>query len=59
MFENLSAKFGSAISKLRSRGRLSNSDIAETFAEIKAALLDADVVLEVVEQFVEIGRAHV
>ena len=52
MFENISAKFGSAISKLRSRGRLTNSDITETFSEIKAALLDADVALEVVEQFV-------
>ena len=52
MFENLSAKFGGAIAKLRSRGRLTSSDISETFTEIKGALLDADVSLEVVEQFV-------
>ena len=52
MFENLSAKFGSAISKLRSRGRLSSSDISETFSEIREALLDADVALDVVENFV-------
>ena len=52
MFENLSAKFGSAISKLRSRGRLTSSDISETFIEIREALLDADVALEVVDKFV-------
>ena len=53
MFEGLTSRFGSAISKLRSRGKLSNSDIEDTFEEIKAALIDADVALEVVEQFVE------
>ena len=53
MFEGLTSRFGSALSKLRSRGKLSNSDIEDTFEEIKAALIDADVALEVVEQFVE------
>ena len=45
--------FSGAFSKLRSRGKLSASDINETFTEIRSALLDADVSLEVVNEFVE------
>ena len=52
MFEKLGAKFENALSKLRSRGRLSTSDIKETFSEIRSALLDSDVALDVVEDFV-------
>ena len=52
MFEKLGAKFENALSKLRSRGRLSTSDIKETFSEIRYALLDSDVALDVVEDFV-------
>ena len=52
MFEGLSARFGGALAKLRNRGKLSASDLEETFAEIRAALLDGDVALEVVSDFV-------
>jgi signal recognition particle subunit SRP54 len=57
MFEGLTSRFGSALSKLRSRGKLSTSDIEDTFDEIRNALLDADVALEVVNQFIEIAKA--
>jgi len=57
MFEGLTSRFGSALSKLRSRGKLSTSDIEDTFDEIRNALLDADVALEVVTQFIEIAKA--
>lgn len=57
MFEGLTSRFGSALSKLRGRGKLSPSDIDDTFSEIRAALLDADVALEVVDQFVESARS--
>ena len=53
MFESLTSRFGGAISRLRSRGKLSTSDIQETFKEIRDALLDADVALDVVSEFVE------
>ena len=53
MFEGLTSRFSGAFSKLRSRGKLSASDINETFTEIRSALLDADVSLEVVNEFVE------
>ena len=56
MFEGLTSRFSGAFSKLRSRGKLSASDINETFAEIRDALLDADVALEVVNDFVEITQ---
>ena len=57
MFEGLTSRFSGALSKLRSRGKLSTSDINETFAEIRDALLDADVALEVVNEFIEITRS--
>jgi signal recognition particle subunit SRP54 len=56
MFESLTSRFSGAFSKLRSRGKLSASDINDTFAEIKNALLDADVALDVVNEFVEITQ---
>ncbi len=52
MFESLSSRFTSAFSSLRSRGKLSNADIENTCAEIRQALLESDVALSVVENFV-------
>ena len=57
MFESLTSRFSGALSKLRSRGKLSASDINETFEEIRNALLDADVALDVVNEFVEIAQS--
>jgi signal recognition particle subunit SRP54 len=51
MFESLSTKFASAFNSLRSKGRLKAADIEEIAAEIKSALLDSDVALEVAEGF--------
>ncbi len=52
MFESLGNRFSSAFASLRSRGKLSNSDISNVCQEIRQALLDADVSLSVVEEFV-------
>ena len=57
MFESLTSRFSGALSKLRIRGKLSASDINETFEEIRSALLDADVALEVVNEFVENSKS--
>ena len=43
MFDNLSSKFESILGKVRGRGRLTESDVDDVLAEIRAALLDADV----------------
>ena len=48
MFETLTDRFESAFSKLRGRGRLSADDVDETLTEIRVALLEADVNLDVV-----------
>ena len=52
MFESLGNRFSDAFASLRSRGKLSNSDISNVCQEIRQALLDADVALSVVESFV-------
>ena len=51
MFDNLTAKFSSAFSSLRAKGRLKSGDIDEIANEIKAALIESDVALDVAEQF--------
>ena len=51
MFDSLSSKFASAFSGLRSRGKISEKDIDAAILEIRQALLEADVALEVVEDF--------
>ena len=52
MFESLGNRFSNAFASLRSRGKLSNSDVANVCQEIRQALIDADVALSVVEDFV-------
>ena len=52
MFESLGNRFSNAFASLRSRGKLSSSDVANVCQEIRQALLDADVALKVVEDFV-------
>ncbi len=53
MFETLTSRFSGAFSALRSRGKLSSSDIEAASAQIRQALLESDVALSVVEEFVE------
>ena len=52
MFDNLTSKFSSAFSSLRAKGRLKSGDIEEIANEIRAALLDSDVALDVAQSFV-------
>ncbi len=51
MFESLSDRFDVIFGRLKGRGRLSESDIAEVMREIRLALLEADVSLPVVKTF--------
>jgi len=53
MFDNLSSKFAGAFSALRSRGKISEKDIDATTSDIRQALLEADVALDVVESFTQ------
>ena len=52
MFDSLSERLGSTLRDLRGKGRLSDADIDATAREIRIALLEADVALPVVRQFI-------
>ncbi len=52
-FESLSEKLGAAFKKLRSKGKLNETDIKEAMREVKMALLEADVNYKVVKDFVK------
>ena len=52
MFETLSDRLTQVFSNLRGRGRLSAADIDATAREIRIALLEADVALPVVREFI-------
>jgi signal recognition particle subunit SRP54 len=52
MFEALSDKLSGVFDRLRQRGALSETDIGEALREVRVALLDADVALPVVREFI-------
>jgi signal recognition particle subunit SRP54 len=53
MFQNLSDRLSGILSKLTGRGALTDSDVAEAMREVRRALLEADVALDVVRNFTE------
>jgi signal recognition particle subunit SRP54 len=52
LFDTLSDRLSAAFTSLRGKGRLSDADIDATAREIRIALLEADVALPVVRQFI-------
>ena len=50
-FENLTERLQQAMSKLRKKGKVSEADVKEMMREIRLALLEADVNLQVVKDF--------
>ena len=53
MFKNLSERLTGIFGKLKSRGSLAESDVDLALREVRVALLEADVSLEVVKEFLE------
>ncbi|MBL8641036.1 MAG: signal recognition particle protein [Alphaproteobacteria bacterium] len=53
MFQSLTEKLGNVFDKLRGKGSLSQEDVDLALREIRVALLEADVALPVVKDFVE------
>ena len=51
MFDTLTDRLGNIFGRLRNRGKLSESDINAVMAEVRTALLEADVNLKVAKQF--------
>jgi signal recognition particle subunit SRP54 len=56
VFENLTQRLGGALSRLRGQGRLSEDNIRDALREVRLALLEADVALPVVKEFIEVVR---
>jgi signal recognition particle subunit SRP54 len=52
MFESLQSRLGNVFDRLRGRGALTEGDVDEAMREIRTVLVDADVALPVVEQFI-------
>jgi signal recognition particle subunit SRP54 len=58
MFESLTDKLSSALRNLRGVGKLSEENMATALAEVRAALLSADVHFKVAREFVEKVQAQ-
>lgn len=52
MFENLSERLSQSLKSITGRGRLTEENIKDTLREVRMALLEADVALPVVREFV-------
>src|SRR6187551_3760585 len=53
MFETLSERLGAILDKLTRKGALTEADVSEAMREVRRALLEADVALDVVRDFTE------
>ncbi len=51
MFETLTERFGDVFRKIRGRGRITEENVAEAMREVRTALLEADVHVQVVRTF--------
>ena len=58
MFESLTDRFEGILTRLRSRGRLTDADVDEVLREIRTALLEADVEIGVVRGFTDAVRGR-
>jgi len=52
MFDNLSDRLSSALKKVSGKGRISEQNVKDTLREVRMALLEADVALPVVKEFI-------
>ena len=58
MFDSLTSKLGNVLGSLRSRGKISSADVESTCEEIHQSLLEADVALSVVNEFIDLIRTR-
>ena len=57
MFETLSERLGAILDKLTRKGALTETDVGEAMREVRRALLEADVALDVVRDFTDKVKA--
>jgi hypothetical protein len=53
LFDNLSTRLAAVVEGLRGRGRLTEENIGDTLRQVRMALLEADVALPVVKEFID------
>ena len=58
MFENLTQRLGDVFDRLTRRGALSEADVDAAMREVRVALLEADVALPVVKDFIDKVKAQ-
>ncbi len=58
MFDNLSERLGGILDRLTRRGALTEADVDAAMREVRRALLEADVALEVVRSFTDKVKAN-
>jgi len=58
MFDNLSERLSGTIRNLRGQGRLTEDNIRDALREVRMALLEADVALPVVKEFIDRVRTR-
>ena len=56
MFENLSDRLSQSLKKISGKASLSESNIQDTLRDVRVALLEADVALPVVKDFIELVK---
>ena len=56
MFDNLSEKLGGILDRLTRRGALSEADVDAALREVRRALLEADVALDVRSEERRVGK---
>ena len=58
MFDKLSSRLSAVVDGLTGRGRLTEDNIADTLRQVRMALLEADVALPVVREFIDSVKAR-
>ena len=58
MFESLTERLGSALASITGKAKLTEENIQEALREVRVALLEADVALIVVKDFIESIKAR-
>ena len=53
MFDNLSSRLGEVFDRVKKRGVLTETDVQKAMREVRVALLEADVALPVVKDFID------
>ena len=58
MFDSLSERLGGILDRLTRRGALSDADVDAALREVRRALLEADVALDVARAFIDKVKSH-